>query len=209
MLKLVPYLESKEHIIWDWNGTLLNDIELCVHTIGAIMEEQGLERVSQDIYKQKFGFPIRNYYERLGFDFQKTSFEVLGKQYVESYMSQVYGCHLHPGAIDLLSHLKKQGKTQSILSASDQESLDSIVAHHQIAHLFDFVYGISDIYAASKLDRGLELMRDAKTDPADCVLIGDTDHDLEVGNHLGIDVILVSHGHQCELKLRSLHKTVL
>lgn len=81
--------------------------------------------------------------------------------------------------------------------------------HFEISHLFDHIFGIFDKTAASKLERGRELIETARMPKEATVLIGDTDHDLEVGTELGIDVILVEHGHQCPIKLKSVHHQVV
>ncbi len=63
--------------------------------------------------------------------------------------------------------------------------------------------------AGSKVARGRELIARVNEPLEQTVLIGDTDHDLEVGKALGIDVILVDHGHQDILRLQKVHSKVL
>ena len=92
--------------------------------------------------------------------------------------------------------------TQSILSASDQVSLNAMIAHFDLGKVFRFVFGIEDRFAGSKIDRGHQLMRDSNITAEKTVLIGDTLHDLEVAQALGVEVVLVSHGHQCAKRLR-------
>ena len=74
---------------------------------------------------------------------------------------------------------------------------------------FDFVYGIEDKLAASKLHRGHDLIRASGVAPGKTILIGDTDHDLEVAQALGISVVLVTHGHQSTERLRRIHQNVV
>ncbi len=45
-------------------------------------------------------------------------------------------------------------------------------------------------------------------DPGQLILVGDTDHDLEVGDALGIDVLLVTGGHQSHARLSKRHSRV-
>jgi phosphoglycolate phosphatase len=89
-----------------------------------------------------------------------------------------------------------------VLSATDQFNLDSMMDHFELRHIFKFTYGIDNKFAASKVNRGHELMSQSKFSQSETVLIGDTRHDLEVAEALGIDAILVSHGHQCATRLR-------
>jgi phosphoglycolate phosphatase len=84
-----------------------------------------------------------------------------------------------------------------------------MMKHFNLTNLFDHAFGINDKYAASKLNRGEELIGISKVPKNQTILIGDTLHDLEVGQHLGIDVLLVSHGHQSVDRLRSKHDAVL
>ena len=56
-------------IIWDWNGTLLNDMELCVHTINEMLQKRNLHELSVDEYKEVFSFPVKDYYQKIGFDY--------------------------------------------------------------------------------------------------------------------------------------------
>jgi len=55
-------------IIWDWNGTLLNDIQLCVQTINEMLDKRNLPLLSVNDYKDVFSFPVKNYYQKIGFD---------------------------------------------------------------------------------------------------------------------------------------------
>ena len=84
-----------------------------------------------------------------------------------------------------------------------------MIEHFAYGNLFDHVYGIDNKLAASKIERGKELLRVAAVPAANTVLIGDTLHDLEVGEILGIDVILLSHGHNCHKRLSAQHEHVL
>lgn len=65
------------NIIWDWNGTLLNDIQLCVNIVNKLLSNHNIVQLDVESYKNVFGFPIRDYYRRIGVDFTKESFESL------------------------------------------------------------------------------------------------------------------------------------
>ena len=209
MNALTPWLKDKKHVIWDWNGTLLSDLDHAVETVNVLLRENGLPEVSQDDYKKTFGFPVINYYKRLGFNTEPASFSQLCDRFNQLFYSGLHKCELWTGARELLTEIKSSGKTQSVLSASEHPMLLQTLKQYDIHHLFDHVFGIFDKTAASKLDRGRELIATAQMPKKDTVLIGDTDHDLEVGTALGIDVILVEHGHQCPIKLKSVHHQVV
>ncbi|MCB0349003.1 MAG: HAD family hydrolase [Bdellovibrionales bacterium] len=207
---LNPHLESKTHVIWDFNGTLLNDVEHTVTTVNSLLAEHELPRITSDDYKKIFDFPVVDYYIKLGFDFKKESFESLCDKFTTRFMGGFKEASgLMPDIELTLSLLKKQVGKQSILSAAEQTSLLHIVDHHNISQHFDYIYGIDTHYADSKIARGKELLKIANHPLNKTVIIGDTIHDLEVGEELGIDVILVAHGHQCSTRLKKHHDTVI
>lgn len=209
MLSLAEHLIPYEHVIWDWNGTLLQDLDHAVTTVNHLLKKRHLPLLTESSYKEKFHFPIRSYYNLLGFDLNKESFEDLCEEFVDLFMRGVFDCPLVPGARELLEKIKSLGKVQSILSASDQDSLQRMIQHFSLGTQLDHVFGIADKFAASKVYRGLELIKISNISPQKTVLVGDTDHDLEVAQALGVHVILVSHGHQDAEKLRKLHHTVV
>lgn len=211
MLKsqLLEQISSYEAVIWDWNGTLLDDVHIAVQTISEILSEHDLPRLSVDEYKKVFGFPVYNYYQKLGFDFSKTPFEIIADQFIHIYGSRVSEAALFPESRDLLHHVKSSQKRQFILSAGHQRHLDEVVKHFDIHHFFDRVYGIGDHYAGSKLDRGKDLLKENNLNPKKTVMIGDTDHDHEVASLLGIKIILVADGHQSSDRLQSVGERVI
>jgi phosphoglycolate phosphatase len=185
------------HVLWDWNGTLLDDVDHAVRTVNWLLGEQGLPSLDRERYRSVFGFPIRDYYVALGFDFERESFESLCERYVQRFMDGVLSVPLVNGMEAELRRLKSLGIRQSVLSAAEQADLDSMVRHFGLADVFERVYGIEDRLAASKVGRGRELLALLGARPERTVIVGDTLHDLEVAEALGIRAILVGHGHQC------------
>lgn len=207
--KILNALSGKKHIIWDWNGTLLSDVDHCIETVNQLLAQNNLKELSREKYQEVFDFPVFDYYKRIGFDFSKIDFVDLSHRFVENYMSGVHKCGLPEIMKDVLLETRRLSQKQSILSASDQTSLDQMISHFEIGHLFDHIYGIGDKFAASKLERGRELLSIAAVAIEDTVLVGDTIHDLEVGKELGIDVVLLAHGHHSYEKLAKVHSVVI
>lgn len=209
MEALHPHLETKRHVIWDWNGTLVRDVELAVKTTNRLLSEENLPPMTMEYYKKTFRFPVISYYRDLGFDTSPAKFTELCERFNQYFHSDMESCGLWPGARETLAHVKSKGKMQSVLSASEQNLLRLQVKMFSLESFFDHVTGVQDKSASSKIARGHQLMQAADVLPEHTILIGDTDHDLEVGQALGVDVVLVEHGHQCPTRLREVHHTVL
>lgn len=191
-----------EHVIWDWNGTLMNDLELSLDILNDLLALYGKEQESQENYLTFFGFPTRNYYKRFGLD-GEVEFNAAAKYYMDIYDRRRFECRLHAGAHDFLKKLRSTVASQHILSAYKQDTLEEIVAHYGLNPFFDKLTGLHDIYGDSKVGRGRELIASHPELASDAtVMIGDTLHDFEVAEALGIDCILLAHGHQSAERLQ-------
>jgi phosphoglycolate phosphatase len=208
-MRLMTEIEHKKHVVWDWNGTILNDVQHAVNTMNTLLDNHGLPLIDVGGYRKIFEFPIKNYYDKLGFDYSIRSFEHLCHDFVDHFMAEFGDCRPFDSVENILTTIKANGQEQSILSATDQDNLDKMIDHFEFDDHFDFVYGIENKFAASKIERGFELLKNSPISREETVLIGDTLHDLEVGEELGIDVILVAHGHQCQSILSRRHHTVI
>ena len=192
-----------EHIIWDWNGTLFDDVELCAGTMNFLLKQESHQTISLKKYKEIFTFPVVDYYKIAGHTFAKNSFEVLGKQFMDEYEKNKLNCALYPGVKELLEELSGQNFTQHLLSAYEQESLNKIIRHFGIKEYFKYIIGLDNIYASGKKHLGKNLLSliDQNGKVNNILLIGDTTHDFEVARELDIDCILISHGHQDKERL--------
>ncbi|MCL2558913.1 MAG: HAD hydrolase-like protein [Turicibacter sp.] len=196
-------MNKYSHIIWDWNGTLLDDVQHCMDVMNRMLEKRGMAIMpTVSDYHRAFVFPVVRYYENVGFDFEKESFESLAIEFIAGYHADKTGHSLlHRGAEQTLKALNEKGLTQIILSASKQENLLAQTKEFPIAHYFHDMLGLTDIYAKSKIEIGQDYMQRNSVKKA--LLIGDSVHDYEVATALGADCILVSNGHQSKQALQA------
>jgi phosphoglycolate phosphatase len=190
-----------KHIIWDWNGTLLNDVDFCNRIINRILVENELPKLSLEKYREIFTFPVQDYYTAAGLDFSKTSFEVLGKDFIDEYESKKLSCTLFENSEIVLSSIHKKGIGQSVLSAYLHDNLVNTLAHYNLTKYFDNIIGLDNIYAGSKTHLGLSLIEKLKLPKDEILFIGDTLHDAEVAGAMGVTSILIASGHQVKEKL--------
>lgn len=185
-----------KNIIWDWNGTLLDDVKVCVEAINPILEKRNLSQIDVDYYRKIFDFPVRNYYEQLGFDFSKEDFVIPALEFMRLYKEKVIKCTLHQGMKQILVHLHQSGYRQFVLSAMEDNYLKEMIHQFDLDAYFQSVYGIQDDFAHSKKETGKLLMKTEGLIPAETLIVGDTLHDLECSRELGVQAWLLSHGHQ-------------
>jgi phosphoglycolate phosphatase len=190
-------------IFWDWNGTLLNDAITCMVAMNDMLARRGLSQLNMDLYKNIFGFPVKEYYRKLGFNFKKESFEDLSVEFINAYSRALDTAQLTNHARRVLKYFYKTGKRNIIISAMKQDMLIGSVNNKKLMHYFTDILGIDNIYAASKSAIACEFVSENAIDVSDVVLIGDTTHDFEVAKEIGCRCILVADGHQSEERLLS------
>lgn len=190
-----------KHLIWDWNGTLLDDVWLSVETMNGILAKRGLEALTVEGYLEVFGFPVKDYYARIGFDFAREPFEILSEEFITVYDGNCFRCSLKEEAKPLLDTIAGRGISQSILSASHRDYLHNCMKHYGIGEYFQHIAGLEDIHAFSKVEAGRNLISRLGIDLESIVLVGDTVHDFEVAASMGCRCILVADGHQKKERL--------
>jgi phosphoglycolate phosphatase len=194
-------LKKIKHIIWDWNGTLFDDVDLCVENINWLLRKYNYERITKERYKEIFTFPVIEYYRRAGFDLDKLDFAKIGKEWMDRYEQKKYEAKLADGAEEILQFIASKGIQQSILSAYSEDTLNKIVERFGLKKFFTNIVGLDNIYAESKIDLGRRLIQKIDSDSDKILLIGDTVHDFEVSQELGCKCILLSSGHQSRKEL--------
>ena len=172
-------------------------------TINTLCRQHLLPLVDRQAYRALFSFPVIHYYKAVGFDISPPSFDALSRQFMDIYHAELDKLRLHSEVAVVLDRLASAQFSQSILSASRQDYLELALSQFNIAHHFQHLGGVNDIYANGKIARGQQLMSELGWDPQKTVLIGDTYHDFEVAQALGVQPLLISHGHQCESRLAS------
>ncbi len=191
------------HVIWDWNGTLLDDRALCVDIMNGLLAPRGLPPIDDDFYQAIIEFPVQLYYERLGFDFTKEPFEAISDQYIAAYQAGWRQLRLQTGTMETLAALRALGIGQSILSACKVAHLHEQVGHFGLMPLMQRVTGVDDHHGRGKAHRAAEHLTSLGITPQSTVLVGDTLHDAEVARACGIGCILVSFGHYNHVRLAS------
>ena len=202
-------IKNYKHIIWDWNGTLWDDSWLCFEITNQMLSKRSMAAMSQELYQRIMRFPIKDYYIDLGFDYTRESYAELAQEFIDMFEMRRFECKLQDGAVDVLQGIAGSSITQSVLSAYKHDTLLQAVRYFGLLDFFDDIIGLDDIYAESKVDNGLKYMDSLSYDIREVLFIGDTIHDFEVAQAMGIDCVLVESGHNSRLRLEDCNVPVL
>ncbi|MCM1285150.1 MAG: HAD family hydrolase [Acetobacter sp.] len=188
-----------KYVIWDWNGTLFDDIKISIDTINEMLKVKNYQHtIDEKKYKEIFCFPVVEYYKNAGIDLNKHSFEEMAAIYIERYDEKQKSCCLFKNAEKTLKALNENGINQLVISVSEKERLEKQIRRFGIVQYLSAVLGADDYYAVSKVDIAKKYFCENNINAHEVLFAGDTVHDYEVASAVGCDCILISAGHQCE-----------
>ena len=184
-----------KQVLWDWNGTLLDDLAYGMSVRNRTFPPFGLPTVeSVEAYHEQFTFPIRTYYARAGVT--DENFVEVAHAWMDEYVRGFSTVPLHMDAMETLERFADRGLTQVVLSATKRDMLLEQIAQFDIQRYFADILGLGNIYAGSKEDIGRQYLQNCGIAPENTVMIGDTLHDADVAKAIGAKCILVARGHQ-------------
>ena len=202
-----------KYILWDWNGTLLDDTEAALATLNFMIVERGGTPMTMEYYRDRFAFPVKPFYDTIGIIAKDAAeWDAIAREYHEVYARQPK--RLNRGAVAALETVRRAGVKQSIISALRQDLLEKDVSDYGVKDYFECVYGTDNLDGASKLDRALELLqrivetaRPGEAELSRVVLIGDALHDKDVADALGVRCVLCAQGSHASWRLEAVAPT--
>ena len=202
-----------ELIIWDWNGTILDDALVCQTIANIMLQERGIPTLpDMDAYRAVFGFPIKAYYEQMGYRFgpHDEPYEQVADEFIVWYDKLYRTALLRPGIEDFLDKLRAEGYRQVLLSATRLDQLvTQVAAFGRVGDRFEQKLGLTDHYAFSKAALARDFIESQGIPRERALFIGDTDHDFEVSSAIGCPCVLLEGGHQSRARLMNMGVPVL
>jgi phosphoglycolate phosphatase-like HAD superfamily hydrolase len=187
------------HIIWDWNGTLMDDFGLLLAAANSTLVAHGGEAVDVHRYRSSFRRPVHLFYaELLERDVSGEEWERLDAHFHAHYSANLESVALSAGATDVLAAIASEGHTQSVLSMWFHRQLVPFVEARGVAQHFVRIDGRpADAPAGSKtphLARHISALHLDSCELSGLVMIGDTVDDADAATDNGIPIVLYAGG---------------
>lgn len=191
------------HVVWDWNGTLLDDFDLLVEAASASAQAIGGPAVTAEHYRAHFCRPVSRFYETiLGRELTQDQYALLGMTFASTYAGRAALAPLAEDAKIALETVAATGRTQSVCSMWSHSLLVPMVAKHGLGSYFTLVHGLDDdldggAAKAGHLATHLGLLqRDlgGHLRPESVLVIGDSLDDAHAASLAGARCVLVEGG---------------
>lgn len=196
-------MEQRKHILWDWNGTLLDDTQLCCDIANELILHYDKREITKEEYRSVFQFPISEYYKTIGLPHKGHEFETAGAYFIQEYDKRKFNTRMHNEVHKTLGKLGMANWDQSVLSAYEQVKLDELVDYHGMSDIISHCLGTDNDFALGKIQRGCEFINSHGGSADTWILVGDTLHDVEVAQAMEISCCLVDFGHNSPEVLKS------
>ncbi|MGE7388359.1 HAD family hydrolase [Streptomyces sp. NPDC004126] len=190
--------DTTPHLVWDWNGTLLDDAPLIAQAMNAAYRAAGLAPITYDRYRAAFSLSSA--------DLIRRTHGTVPDQDALARMAAAYHAHYRSGsaslavdALEALALADRQGVPQSLLSLHPAQALSAALAGHGLADRFTLVTGRTGDASGGKHPRLLDhlaALAGAGVAPGRVVLIGDTEDDGDAARRAGVRAVLHTGGVQ-------------
>ena len=188
------------HILWDFNGTILDDVAIGVEAVNALLQRHKKPLLSGvEAYRAHFGFPVAEYYAFLGLE--RENFSQYAVEWVNEYNAREPQAKVYDGVAELLCYFEKERIPQYLVSATEREMLKAQIDRLGLCRYFAEQVGGEDVEAHGKLEAAKAFASRIK--PKRALFIGDSLHDFEVATAIGAECVLLAYGHQSKARLEA------
>lgn len=176
------------NLIFDWSGTLCDDMALTIEATNFVLSQYGREPLDRDAFRNEFQLPYPDYY---AWKTPEASLTDLEKFYRQAFDSSVQQVTVIPHAAEFLAFCAERGIRCFILTSMDPRAFDEQVRHLGLKGYFEHIHsGIRN-----KEEYIYTLLRQHSLNPAETAFIGDMQHDINAAHCAGIIGIGVLTGY--------------
>ncbi len=181
------------HIIWDYNGTVLDDAYTSVLAVNEMLKARGLKETNLEVYKKTLVMPLTEYYKTVGI--YTDDIALLSQEFRKYCDIHKDNSRIFDGVYDVILFAKSKGIKNILLSSLYNEHLVEETKKHNIGNWFDIISGLSDKNLGSKSDTARIIFDKNDINPKNTLFVGDLVTDAKTANELGADCILIPNGH--------------
>lgn len=176
------------NLIFDWSGTLVDDLGPVIEATNAVLEKYGVPPMDREAFRRSFRLPYSEFYQEL---LPTIPLDELEAHFRPAFDHAKTPVTILPHAREKLEWCSAHGIRTFVLTSMDPGAFDRQLDHFGLRHHFEATYsGVVD-----KRELIHHILESHQLDPADTAFVGDMTHDIETARHGGIASIAVLTGY--------------
>ena len=181
-------------LIWDFNGTVMDDLGASVGAVNAMLTRRELPLITEEWYTLNLVMPLTRFYESVGFDMKAEKLAEVSEEFQRE--CRKFSRPVFPEVREALEHFAKKGMRQLLFSSLYHDTLIAQAEERGIASYFEGIEGLKDRSLGGKEQAVTAYLKKHKIHPEQVLIIGDLTTDWEMAKYVGSPCVLIAKGHQ-------------
>ncbi len=183
------------HVVWDWNGTLVEDLAVVVESVNAALGAIGELPITADDYRANYTRPVERFYDQLlQRPISVEEWETLDRVFHEKYRATLDRVPLAADAVEAIDYVMARGWSQSILSMWWEDELLAVVEQRGLLDRMVLVQGNRDDPGGEKARHLFRHLSMLDVGPESVLMIGDSIDDAVAAGVVGTACVLYDGG---------------
>jgi len=189
---------KKSLLIFDFDGTIADTLSIAIHIVNDLAEEFNLPEVSKEQFVELKNKRIKELLKISGISWiQLPRFIKRARARFKKHQHLVQPIQGMPEAIKTL-HLA--GYKMGILTSNTQEGVEAFLLKNELNY-FEFIESSDSLFGKARYLN--TILKKARLNAKDAVMIGDEIRDVEAAQKVGIDSVAVCWGFNSEQLLET------
>ena len=181
-------------LVFDWDGTVMDSTALIVRALQAACRDVGVVEPSAERARHVIGLSLSEAIASLAPDASVEMIERISDRYRMHFLAGGESLVLFDGMRDLIERLHAQGVVLAVATGKARRGLDHVLALSGLAEFFKATRCADESFSKPHPAMLFELLDQLMVEPARCLMIGDTTHDLQMAANAGVAALAVSYG---------------
>jgi phosphoglycolate phosphatase len=187
-------------IVFDWDGTLMDSEAQIVSCLRAVLHDLSLEPLNDQTLRNVIGLGLREAVDTLVPGRDEEFHQAFITRYREHWFNSGESS-LFSGVVDMLGAFRRQQLLLGVATGKSRRGLDRVLGETGLASCFDATRCADEAPSKPHPQMLLDLMDQLGVTPAQTVMVGDTEYDMEMATNAGVAKIAVTTGVHSEQRL--------
>ena len=185
-----------ELVVFDLDGTLISSGETIYKATVQSLNRLNIQgELPFEEFNKRIGWHFEDIFDELGISL--PDFEEFITIYKSVYFDFIESSKIYPGVIEIIKYLKENGIKISLLTTKAQDQADKILDYFNLSPDFAYIMGRRPGIAHKPSPEPLlKICSDLSTGPANCMMVGDSEMDIQCGKNAGTKTCAVTYGYR-------------